>query len=116
MVLYFLEHKKITIPLRVIAICFVVIIGFSIFLWTHPTHYRFNDRWIRKNNINKVQERYGDYDLGSLDEGERGYIAYYVYTDNGPIMPDHKKYYYHIKYDEQGDVTEIYVNCSENDM
>ena len=83
-------------------------ISMLFFLTGHPDSYRFDNRYVYSHNISSVIERYGEYDLGSYNEGSAGRIAYYIYTDNGPIMPDHLKHYYYIVFDEKGEVTDIY--------
>jgi hypothetical protein len=74
---------------------------------SHPTYYRFNDRLILRLDIDSVVQRYGSYDRGEVIPGERGRIGYYIYTDNGPIMPDHLDHYYWISFDENGRVTAV---------
>ncbi len=37
--------------------------------------------------------------------------TYYIYTDNGPIMPDHLKHYYYMEYDEWGVIYNVYEGC-----
>ena len=85
-----------------------VLVCVFIFISSHSTYYKYNDWWIMGNNILKVQERYGKFDLGTYKEGKSGKVGYYIYTDNGPIMPDHAKHYYHIQYDDQGVVIDVF--------
>ena len=61
--------------------------------------------------INMVEQKYGEFDLGEIKENEKGKVAYYIYTDNGPIMPDHLKHYYFIEYDEWGVIYNVYDSC-----
>ena len=64
-----------------------------------------------KNLIKKLkefEEKYGEFDLGEIKEGEKGRVAYYIYTDNGPIMPDHLKHYYYMEYDEWGMIYNVF--------
>ena len=63
------------------------------------------------SNINTVQQKYGDFDLGTVENQKEGTAAYYIYTDNGPIMPDHLKHYYYIQYDVWGVVYRVYDGC-----
>jgi hypothetical protein len=81
--------------------------GVTAFVLTHPTYYKYNDRRILHADIHEVAARYGDFDWGSVQEGKAGKVGYYLYTDNGPIMPDHLKHYYWIRYDETGTVFEV---------
>ncbi|WP_295211886.1 hypothetical protein [Ruminococcus sp.] len=55
-----------------------------------------------------VQQKYGTFDVGTIKENQAGRVAYYIYTDNGSIMPDHLKHYYYIEYDEWGVVYKVY--------
>lgn len=65
-----------------------------------------------KNDIYKVQEKYGAFDIGKINDGQKGRVGYYIYTDNGPIMPDHLPHYYYIEYDEWGKVYKVYDTCA----
>ena len=78
-----------------------------LYLSSHATYYRFNDRLILRSSIDEVIEKYGMYDIGSVTPGVSGRIGYYIYTDNGPIMPDHLDHYYWISFDESGAVTKV---------
>ena len=40
--------------------------------------------------------------------GKSGRVAYYIYRDDGWIMPDHLPHYYYIEYDENGLATKVY--------
>ena len=42
---------------------------------------------------------------------EAGKAAYYIYTDEGPIMPDHLKHYYYMEYDVRGVIYNVYEEC-----
>lgn len=52
---------------------------------------------------------YGD--LDAYQEGESNRVSCFIYTDNGPVMPDHLDHYYYIEYDEQGVVYNVYDGC-----
>ena len=78
-----------------------------IFTSSHKTYYRFNDWLIKGGNIAEIMERYGEPELGAYTEGNPGRIGYYIYTDYGPVMPDHLRHYYFIIFDGQGTVTDI---------
>lgn len=86
----------------------VAFLCLNIFIMSHPTYYKYNDWWVEQNNILKVRERYGDFDLGTYTKGKPGVVGYYIYTDNGPIMPDHLMHYYYIEYDCWGIVEKVY--------
>ncbi|SEL07801.1 hypothetical protein [Ruminococcus albus] len=78
-----------------------------IFILSHSTYYRYNDRVILNSDINSVMSKYGAFDRGEVQEGISGKVGYYIYTDNGPIMPDHMEHYYWIYYDESGKVFKV---------
>ena len=90
---------------------FVLLIVTSLYAFSHSTYYKYNDWIILQSNIHMIEEKYGEFDLGEIKDGEKGIVAYYIYTDNGPIMPDHLKHYYYIKYDEWGVVYNVYDAC-----
>lgn len=91
----------------------VLLSAVIVFVCFHPTYPRYNDVFVIGNSVTKVSETYGEFDIGSYKEGKSGYVGYYIYTDNGPIMPDHMPHYYYIKYDENGIVTEVYDGCAQ---
>lgn len=78
-----------------------------VFVLSHSTYYKYNDWAIINSNINSVYERYGTFDKGTVQEGKSGRAGYYIYTDNGPIMPDHMEHYYWIYFDENGKVYKV---------
>lgn len=86
----------------------ILFIGLNIFIMSHGTYYKYNDWWVEQNNIVNVMERYGEFDLGTYVDGKTGRVGYYIYTDNGPIMPDYLKHYYYIEYDVWGVVYNVY--------
>lgn len=85
----------------------VLLIGAAVFIFSHSTYYKFNDWTILGANINMVQKKYGEFDFGEIKERQKGTVGYYIYTDNGPIMPDHLPHYYYIEYDEWGMVYKV---------
>lgn len=90
----------------VMDILFLLFMG--LFITSHRTYYKYNDWAILESNINMVRQKYGDFDLGEVTDNKPGKVAYYIYTDNGPIMPDHLKHYYYIEYDEWEVVSKVY--------
>lgn len=100
---------KPTIISFVISICFLTFL--VLFIVSHSTYYKYNDWTILQSDIYMVQQKYGDFDLGTVTNNQAGEVAYYIYTDNGPIMPDHLKHYYYMKYDEWGVIYEVYEAC-----
>ena len=90
---------------------FVLLVVVILYALSHSTYYRYNDWAILQSNIHMVEQKYGEFDLGEIKENEKGKVAYYIYTDNGPIMPDHLKHYYYIEYDEWGVIYDVYDSC-----
>ena len=101
------KHK----PIKVISVLLsmdVILLAFLlIFVLSHPTYYKYNDWAIQGSHISDVQKRYGDFDVGTVRTGHPGEVGYYIYTDDGPIMPDHLPHYYYIHYDENGIVDSV---------
>ena len=52
-------------------------------------------------------KRYGEPDINMYTPGRGGSLWYYIYTDEGPIMPDHLEHFYRIGIDENGRAAEI---------
>ncbi len=86
----------------------ILVLAIILYSSSHATYYRYNDWAILQSNINMIQQKYGEFDLGEVRENEKGRVAYYIYTDNGPIMPDHLEHYYYIEYDENGVIYNVY--------
>ncbi len=103
------QNSKVIIASTLVdAILLLIII---LYTSSHSTYYKYNDWTILQNNVNMVEQKYGEFDLGEVRYGEKGKVAYYIYTDNGPIMPDHLKHYYYIEYDEKGIIYHVYDGC-----
>ena len=94
-----------------ISVNFVLIAITVLYTISHSTYYKYNDWSILQNSIYEVEEKYGDFDLGQIRENQKGSVGYYIYTDNGPIMPDHLDHFYYIEYDENGMVYNVYDGC-----
>ena len=86
----------------------VVLVAEAVFIATHSTYIRYNDAFVLGSSITEVEKVYGAFDTGSYRQGNRGEVGYYIYTDNGSIMPDHLDHYYYICYDENGIVHKVY--------
>ena len=107
------KHISLKMPV-IFHLVSVVLLGCAvIFAVSHGTYYKYNDWYILGNDINKVVERYGEFDKGSVEIDRSGSIRYYIYEDNGPIMPNYLDYYYCIDYDENGIVYKVEVRASE---
>ena len=102
------KNRTIKKPLLCCMLSTSMLVCLCIFIFSHKIYYKYSDWWIVNNNILNVKERYGEFDIGTYEEERGGTVGYYIYTDNGPIMPDHSKHYYFIQYDEQGVVYRVY--------
>ncbi|MBE6649145.1 MAG: hypothetical protein E7614_06465 [Ruminococcaceae bacterium] len=100
--------KALGVSLGIVSVLFVFTIFYAS---SHSTYYKYNDWSILQSNIYTVKEKYGEFDLGKITDNQKGTVAYYIYTDNGPIMPDHLMHYYYIEYDENGIVYNVYDGC-----
>ena len=107
------KHTQKSIRSSVISLVIssLLLLALVIFAASHPTYYKYNDWFILNSNISAVQSKYGNFDLGSVTDKKAGKAAYYIYTDNGPVMPDHLKHYYYIEYDEWGMINKVYDAC-----
>ncbi len=98
--------KKILIS----SICTVIVLAISIgvFWYYHPTHYKFNDRFIIGNTEEKIVDKYGAFSIShNNDAGEISYGAYMI-RDNTPelIMGYDDSLWYEI-YFKNGIATEV---------
>lgn len=104
------SEKKLK-PIKIVSVLLsldVILFAVSlVFVLSHPTYYKYNDQEILDSNISDVQNRYGNFDVGTVRTGHPGEVGYYIYTDDGPIMPDHLPHYYYIHYDENGIVDSV---------
>ena len=88
----------------------LLFIGSFVFVLSHSTYYKYNDWIIVNSDINSVVSKYGAFDKGTVEEGRSGKIGYYIYNDDGPIMPDHTAHYYWIYFNESGAVCKVEDN------
>ena len=98
-----MKIKKIIISIIISTVCI------TLFILSHKTYYKYNDWAILGNSIDKVREKYGEFDYGKIKNGKSGVVGYYIYTDNSPVMPDYLPRYYYIHYDINGTVDRVYV-------
>lgn len=102
------EHHKATRTIGLLLSLDVILFAYSlIFVLSHSTYYKYNDWAILNSDINSVIEKYGVFDVGSIQEGKAGSVGYYIYTDNVWIMPDHMDHYYWIYFGEDGTVYSV---------
>ena len=78
-----------------------------LFTNSHATYYRFNDWDVSGSTVQDIVKRYGEPDINMYTPGRGGSLWYYIYTDEGPIMPDHLEHFYRIGIDENGRAAEI---------
>lgn len=110
----FKRGKKLNNKALIVALIINILLLAATVLYSssHPTYYRYNDWSILDSNIHMVEQKYGEFDLGEIRENQKGSAAYYIYTDNSPIMPDHLKHYYYMEYDEWGVIYNVYDGMS----
>lgn len=111
LIIRIVKKKGLKMPLITLSITSSFLALLILFIASHSIYYKYNDWFIMGNHIDTVQKKYGDFDMGVVESGKAGRVAYYLYTDNGPIMPDHLKQYYYIKFDENGIVYSIEEGC-----
>ncbi len=99
------SKKPIIISIIINAIFLFGIVFYSL---SHSTYYKYNDWAILQNNVYTIEQKYGAFDLGEIKDNEKGKVAYFIYIDNGPIMPDHLNHYYYMEYDERGVIYHVY--------
>lgn len=101
------KHRKIYAYILGLCLSITALAGMTWFALSHGTYYKYNDREILGSHITEVQEKYGAFDWNTVQTGRAGTVGYYIYTDDGPVMPDHQPHYYFIHYDENGIVDEV---------
>ncbi|MCM1226063.1 MAG: hypothetical protein NC320_01400 [Clostridium sp.] len=100
------RRKKVNVIFT--AVNTMLIISGILFCCSHSTYYKYNDWAIKDHNINMIEQKYGKFDLVKIENNKSGRAAYYIYTDDGPIMPDHLKHYYYMEYDCWGVIYNVY--------
>lgn len=90
----------------------VVTAAVLLFTNSHATYYRFNDWAVSGSTVQDIVKRYGEPDINQYTPGKGGSLWYYIYTDDGPVMPDHLDHFYYIVLDENGKATEVRENVS----
>ncbi len=48
------------------------------FWYCHPTHYRYNDRFIIGSTIEQIEEKYGAFDVADYTEKDELYYGAYL--------------------------------------
>ena len=77
------KHKRIKWFLIIgISVVLSTTVAVSVFFYYHPTHFRYNDRFIIGSTITEIVERYGDFDridFNKLEAYEK-YETTHTYT------------------------------------
>lgn len=102
------KKKSVRKPIIVLIASTVLMLSLIVFVASHGTYYKYNDWKMLISNISMIEKEYGPFDVGTVVDNEAGRVGYYIYTDNGPIMPDHLDHYYYLEYDEWGMVYHVY--------
>ncbi len=78
-----MKKKIIICVISALAIASVLI---GAFVYYHPTHFKFNDRFILGNSSDEIVEKYGEY--YQVRQNETGEITYgcYMIRDNTPEL------------------------------
>ena len=64
----------------------LVLLG-GVYWYHHPTHYKYNDRFIVGNTEENITERYGAFSKTAMDEsGETVFGAYMVKDDSAELV------------------------------
>ena len=96
------------ILLSVVCTIILLVLSIGIFRYYHPTHYKFNDRFIIGKSEADIIERYGEFTKSRRNEA--GEITYgtYMIRDNTPelIMSYDNSLWYEV-YFENGIAKEI---------
>ncbi len=70
------------------SVCFVILLAIiiSVFFYYHPTHYKYNDRFIIGNTADKIIERYGEFSQIRYSETGELTCGIYMIHDNTPEL------------------------------
>ncbi|MDE6730075.1 MAG: hypothetical protein K2J71_04790 [Oscillospiraceae bacterium] len=93
--------------LFILSVAAIIVLLMILFKLSHSISIRYNDWWIIGNTVEAVESRYGQFDKNIGNK--RGY---YISSGNSWVMPDHLSWYYWMKVDENGIITEVYIDSS----
>lgn len=93
------EKTPIVVFSCALAILCTSFVGLNIYVMSHKTYYKYNDWYVKGNNIDKIQEKYGEFDYNNIHLMEAGYCDY---PGDG--------FFYVMKYDSSGIVYEIHYS------
>ena len=74
--------------IRIAVICAVVILALSIgiFWYYHPTHYKYNDRFIIGSTAEEIIQEYGQFSRVFRNRAGEMYCGIYMVRDDTPEM------------------------------
>ena len=78
-----MKKKIIICTISALAIASVLI---GAFVYYHPTHFKFNDRFILGNSSDEIVEKYGEYYQTRLNEKGEIACGIYMLRDNTPEL------------------------------
>ena len=73
----------------IISLVFLVILLSTLmltFFYYHPTHYKYNDRFVIGNTADKITEKYGEFSQVRRSEDGELTCGIYMIRDNTPEM------------------------------
>ena len=92
------------------AICTIIllVVSIGIFHYYHPTHYKFNDRFIIGKTEEDIAERYGEFTKSRRNEsGEITYGTYMIRDDTPELIMSYDNSLWYEVYFENGIAKEI---------
>ncbi len=105
------KTRKILLAVGIPLLCLLAAV--SVFFYFHPTHYRFNDRFVIGSTMEEIRARYGDFDkIGYISEEDPSSIycvSYLVQPRQRGFLGTSKSKYYAIFLDENGIATRVEV-------
>ena len=84
--------------------------GFGIWRWSHPTHFRYNDRFVLGSTEAEITARYGDFHRRGTGPDGSICLGVYMIRDNTPelIMSYDDSLWYEITF-ENGRAVDIWL-------
>ena len=74
------------ILISVICVAVILALSIGVFCYFHPTHYKFNDRFIIGKTEEDIVERYGEFTKSHRDESGEIEYGTYMIRDNTPEL------------------------------
>lgn len=104
--------KKIIIPVVITISILVLFVGgfMVIFKYYHPTHFKYNDRFIIGNTEQEIIQKYGEFDRISKNNDNKTVKGTYMIRDDTPelIMGYDNSLWYNIIF-ENGIAVNVYL-------